>query len=159
MKQCPSFTEVITAGSRNAYESGAGGYGYNNTYVGARIRWGGDISSGSRRTEIANPAGTIMFADAAMAQADGQGEYLTEESFIYPPYMLNGQKPASEWGLAVPTMHFRHGGRANIAWCDGHVDLRQMSFSYPGQTAYGADPQQWGLGWYGPKDNSLFGEP
>lgn len=159
MKECRSFKNYVQSGEHNAYESGSGGYGYNNTYVGSRTRWGGGIASGARDTEIKRPAGTIMFADAAMAQADANGEYLTEESFVYSPYSLNGQEVMRSWGLASPTMHFRHQGQADIIWCDGHVDSREMSFSIPGTTPYGGHPEKWKIGWPGPDDNSLFGEP
>ena len=160
MKECPSHKDFIrTGGQTDAYESAAGGYGYNNDYVGSRARWGGDIRTGARTTEIKAPAGTVMFADAAMARGDSNGEYLIEESFVYPPYWSSQPINYAYWPQYIPTMHFRHGGLAEIAWCDGHVDSRSMSFSYPGQTAYGGHPQQWNLGWYGPKDNSLFGEP
>ncbi|MCK4962895.1 MAG: prepilin-type N-terminal cleavage/methylation domain-containing protein [Anaerolineales bacterium] len=159
MKQCPSFKDFVELSSHNAYESGNGGYGYNNDYVGSRNRWGGDITSGARDTEIPRPASTIMFADTAMAQKDAGGEYLTEESFVYPPHMFYGEQVIGAPIPYFPTMHFRHNGLANIAWCDGHVDSCEMSFSYPGQTVYGAEPKQWNIGWYGPQDNSLFGEP
>ena len=158
MKQCPSFRDFVQEGS-SAFESGGGGYGYNNDYVGSRTRWGGDITTGARTTEIRRPTNTIMFADAAMARADAGQEYLIEYSFVQAPYFLNGQQVMPAWGLAVPSIHFRHSGEANFAWCDGHVDSHQMSFSYPGVAYYGAEPEQWNIGWYGPQDNSLFGEP
>lgn len=159
MKQCPSFKDAVQSGSRGAYESGAGGYGYNINYVGSRTRWGGDITSGARDTDIKRLAETIMFADSAMARGDANGEYLIEESFVYPPYSLNGRQVATEWGLATPTMHFRHRGQASVAWCDGHVDSRRMSFSLPGKNVYDGYPERSNIGWTGPKDNSLFGEP
>ncbi len=159
MKRCPSFEDFVELGSRNAYESGAGGFGYNNTYVGTRTRWGGGITTGARTTEIKRSGSTTMFADSAMLQADAHGEYITEESFVYPPYFLNGKQVVPEWGLAVPSIHFRHNGLANIAWCDGHVDSGPMSFSRPQTNPYGGYPEQWNIGWYGPQDNSLFGEP
>ena len=159
MKQCPSYKDFFeTAGQNAAYESGAGGYGYNKAYVGSRVRWGGDITTGARSTDIPGLIDVIMFADAAMAWVDANGkEYLIEYSFVQPPYFLSGTQVMPEWMLATPSTHFRHGGTANIAWGDGHVDSREMSFSFPG--AYGADPERWNIGWYGPEDNSLFGEP
>jgi len=164
MKECPSFKDFIeTGGPSGAYESGTGGYGYNNDYVGSRVRWTGDsddITSGARDTEIPRPASIIMFADTAMARGDSNGEYLIEESFVYPPYMFYGEPVIAAPIPYFPTMHFRHNGLANIAWCDGHVDSAEMSFSYPyGKTAYGGYPERWNIGWYGPQDNSLFGEP
>lgn len=160
MKHCPSYEDFInTGGPSAAFESGAGGYGYNQDYVGSRSRWGGDITTGARTGEISRLANTIMFADAAMARGDTGGEYLVEYSFVQPPYFLNGQQVMPAWGLATPSIHFRHSGTANIAFCDGHVDSRQMSFSHPGPTVYLAHPERWNIGWYGPQDNSLFGEP
>ena len=163
MKVCPSFEDFVkTAGAATAYESGAGGYGYNKEYVGSRVRWTGDytdITSGARDTEIPRLINTIMFADAAMARGDANGEYLIEYSFLQPRYFLDGKQVKPEWGTPFPSMHFRHKGEANVAWCDGHVDQREMSFSYPGVTYYGAEPEKWNIGWFGPEDNSLFGEP
>ena len=167
LKECPSYKDFIKVGGQaKAFESGAGGYGYNNDYVGSRVRWTGDykaITSGARETEIPRPAKTIMFADAAMARADASGEYLIEYSFAQPPYFFDTstKQVNKDWGLAVPSIHFRHRGMANFAWCDGHVDSHEMSFPDPGEmvTVYGVDPADWDLGWYGPQDNSLFGEP
>ena len=159
MKKCRSFMDFVQSGEQNAYESGAGGYGYNNAYVGSRNRWGGGISTGARDTDIKRPAGTVMFTDSAMAQAGGGREYLTEESFVYPPYAVSDKEVMRSWGLATPSMHFRHGRQASIAWCDGHVDLREKSFTIPGKTPFGGYPEKWDIGWCGPDDNSLFGEP
>ena len=163
MKQCPNYKDFVQSGGQDsAYESGAGGYGYNNDYVGSRLRWGGDRTSGTRTTEIKRPAGTIMFADTAMARSDSDGEYLIEESFVYPPYFSNSQGLIWSLDLGTPSMHFRHNELANVAWCDGHVDSRQMDFSYEpngGKTCYSAYPKNWSIGWCGPKNNSLFGEP
>ena len=100
-----------------------------------------------------------MFADAAMAKADGGVEYLIEYSFVQPPYFHDGTQVKPEWGTPMPSIHFRHNGQTNVSWCDGHVDQREMSFSYPGITWYGAEPEKWDIGWFGPEDNSLFGEP
>ena len=158
MKECPSFRDFVQEGS-SAFESGGGGYGYNNDYVGSRSRWGGDMTSGARDTEIPGLINTVMFTDAAMAMADAGVEYLIEYTFVQAPYFLNGQQVMPEWGTPIPSIHFRHGGQANIAWGDGHVDSREMSFSYPGVTFYEAEPEQWNIGWFGPEDNSLFGEP
>ena len=159
MKECPSYRDFIAVGGQtNAFESGAGGYGYNNDYVGSRTRWGGGIATGARTTDIHRLINVIIFADAAMARADG-GEYLIEYSFVQPPCFNDGDQVRPDWGTPMPSMHFRHRGKASIAWGDGHVDHRQRSFSYPGVTYYGAEPEKWNIGWFGPHDNSLFGEP
>ncbi len=161
MKRCPSFQDFVQEGS-SAFESGGGGYGYNNDYVGSRTRWAGDITTGARTTDIRGLSNVIMFADAAMARADAGVEYLIEYSFVQPPYFHDGTQIRRDWPEPMPTIHFRHKGEANVAWCDGHVDQREMSFSYTsnaGVTWYGAKPENWNIGWFGPHDNSLFGEP
>lgn len=161
LKQCPSFQDFVQEDTGKAFEAGCGGYGYNNDYVGSRTRWGGDITSGARDTDIKRPADTIMFADAAMARSDAGVEYLIEYSFAQPPYWVWDQQVKKEWGLAVPSIHFRHRGKADFAWCDGHVDSHEMSFSRSGITipGYAPEPEKWNIGWFGPDDNSLFGEP
>jgi prepilin-type processing-associated H-X9-DG protein/prepilin-type N-terminal cleavage/methylation domain-containing protein len=132
------------------YEDGCGGYGYNMTYIGSRI-WEHDTDENCKRatknTEITASGQTVMFADCAMAKKDGGSTYFIEYSFAEPP--LNS------WGYAWPSIHFRHRGRANIGWADGHISSEKMTkFSlliYDGINS--ADVM---LGWFGPIDNSLF---
>ena len=95
-----------------------------------------------RAGAIARPAETLMFADAAFLQGSGAKAKLIEYSFAEPPRFASGGTP---W----PTIHFRHRGRANAAWCDGHVTSES-----PDRTN-GRSPGPV-LGWFGPDDNSLF---
>ena len=149
IKQCPSFEPAATGG----FEQSAGGYGYNDSYLGSSQ----EIASGSmnylkyqamyvnvpaKMAMIERPAETIMFTDAAMAYPD-----LIEYSFVEPP--LADGVPSS------PSIHFRHSGRANVVWLDGHVTSQLMEWTYP-TNAYGATNASLNLGFFGPKDNSLF---
>lgn len=149
IKQCPSFEP-----SAEGFEGSAGGYGYNNRYLGSS----GDSASGSmsilkkeanylnvpaKISMIASPGQTVMFADAAMAET-GMIEY----SFIEAPLDSYGN-PTS------PSIHFRHGRFANAIWADGHVTAEGMTWTYP-TNVYGADNSTANLGFFGPKDNTLF---
>ncbi len=149
VKQCPSF-EPTPGG----FEASAGGYGYNDRYLGSSIDEAAGpmsivkkeinyINVPAKFSMLTSPGQTIMFTDAAMA-APGLIEY----SFVEAP-LTSGGWPAS------PSIHFRHAGFANIAWADGHVTAQQMEWTYP-LNVYGADNAQFHLGYFGPKDNSLF---
>jgi prepilin-type processing-associated H-X9-DG protein len=58
-------------------------------------------------------------------------------------------------------MHFRHQGSVNVAWCDGHVGsggpmfTRIITSGFTPNTV-DVDYAAFGLGWFGPDDNSLF---
>jgi prepilin-type processing-associated H-X9-DG protein len=76
-----------------------------------------------------------MLTDAAFLDCDGS---LFEYSFCEPPYY-------ERWGSPTePSTHFRHNGRANVAFCDGHVRAMPMVHSH----AAGWCPSEW----YGQKD-------
>ena len=163
IRACPSFHLTVDGAAANAYELGAGGYGYNQMYVGSRYWAEGYYfrSPGALRGALANeiqqPPLKAMFTDVAMPQSDGQTSWLTEESFCTPPRFLDETGMARpDWGLATPTVHFRHDGRAQVAWCDGHVDGRRMTFTLDGPNVYGADSRSAGIGWFGGGDNSDF---
>jgi prepilin-type N-terminal cleavage/methylation domain-containing protein/prepilin-type processing-associated H-X9-DG protein len=132
------------------YEDGCGGYGYNMAYIGSRI-WERNIAESCKKPvrdfEIASTTKTIMFADCAMAQADGGTPYYLEYSFAEPP--LNGG------GYAWPSIHFRHRGKANVGWVDGHISSEVMNdFNIVIYDRINSSDVM--LGWFGPLDNSLF---
>jgi prepilin-type N-terminal cleavage/methylation domain-containing protein/prepilin-type processing-associated H-X9-DG protein len=132
------------------FEDGCGGYGYNMTYIGSRI-WEENIAENykksAKNTEIASSAQTVMFADCAMARAEGGSPYYLEYSFAEPP--LNG------WGYAWPSIHFRHRGKANIGWVDGHITSEVMT-DFDIIIYDGIHSSAVMLGWFGPMDNRLF---
>lgn len=155
VKQCPSFEPM-----RGGFEVSCGGYGYNNHYLGSSQaepalaalpltppEWDRRVGNLSARQEaVKRPAEKVAFADAAIAAPD-----LVEYSFVEPP--------TTRWGPTSPSIHFRHGGgnsrRANVAWADGHVTAEAFTWTYP-RNAYGVDNAAARLGFFGPKDNSLF---
>ena len=141
VRRCPSFHPDGTG-----FEASCGGYGYNSLGVGSEKCLPGDGDKsifGMRAGAIAHPAATVMFADAAYLQGSGQKAKLIEYSFAEPPQDADGGIPP--W----PTIHFRHRGRANVAWADGHVTAEPLARA-------GARGAAQHLGWFGPDDNSLF---
>ena len=179
IRHCPSFPADEVAKESGGFERGNGGYGYNNAYVGVQLvsaspfagvspssgvspsagesaaKSRGQVVAtdrrGVRRHRIKRPSETLMFADTAFA-TDGLIEYSFAEPRFHPQY------PTSR---AAPSIHFRHGvglrksGQANVGWCDGHVDGREMTFSYA-SPFYRAKPERFGIGWFGTSDDNRF---
>ncbi len=154
--QCPMFDYYSKVGEINsAFESGTGGYGYNY-YVGAKqyaLPYPESYRDSTMDSHIGNPTETIMFADAAFATSSGLIEY----GFLESPHYVTPDSPHGElsWGLASPSLHFRHSGRVNVVWCDGHISSEE--FDWAPETNYmGASNRRYWLGWFGPEDNYFF---
>ena len=155
VKQCPEFIEDLdTAG----FEAGAGGYGYNQQYIGGRYDLAQQPNiepdnTTATTTVVARPQQTVMFTDAAFLQQVGGTTQFIAYSFAEPPAWATGP------GTPNPTIHFRHRGQANVAWVDGHVDARRIAFSlsYQSHSRVTADEAAAiGVGWFGPDTNDLF---
>ncbi|WP_417393706.1 type II secretion system protein [Gimesia chilikensis] len=169
IKKCPTFGNFGEHGTvPNAFEGGAGGYGYNQAYVGG-TSWKNTYELASQVTtrmhEIGSLARTVAFADAALAQGFPD-LHIIEYSFIEPPFFVDnwGSPYASPpipptfeetSGRPDPSVHFRHTGTvANIGWADGRVTSAVMSGT--GTSAYGGDPKKFQLGWFGPMDSNIL---
>jgi prepilin-type processing-associated H-X9-DG protein len=117
MLKCPDFSAsaVKYVGSGQI-----AGYGINSQYVaGDPVVNLNDGHYGmtayarpARVSTIQSSSATILFADCARVKKG----ILTEEIFIYPLYKHNST------ATNYATFHFRHGGCANAAFCDGHVE-------------------------------------
>ena len=177
--RCPRFSQFRQAGeiewsdwmgnTDSAFESGSGAYGYNDTYVGGTHYVTGydaaSFQSPTRETEMGDPMRTIMFADTALAVQAGGRQHLIEYSFAQPPFFVgetvwgSGRyEPQPSWGLATPSMHFRHSGgqRCNVLWCDGHVSSVLWGFTNP-INIYGGNCLEYRIGFPGePPGNDLF---
>jgi prepilin-type N-terminal cleavage/methylation domain-containing protein/prepilin-type processing-associated H-X9-DG protein len=157
VKECPVFIEYRNESEApNAFESGTGGYGYNSAYIGGTSylnEFPDSYRLATMDTRIKKPGTTIMFADAALPQKG----YIIEYGFVEPPYHPTPDAPEGkvEWGIAAPSIHFRHGGRANVLWSDGHVTSEKIEWT-PDTNVYGGENRRWGVGWFGPKDNRFF---
>jgi len=154
IRVCPSFEH--TAEERRAegagFERSAGGYGYNNAFVGVtRTRTGdlwhvSDDRDGAQAARFRHPARTIGFTDAALLT-----DRLIEYSFAEPRVWPDAPGYAPD-----PSIHFRHDHAASVAWLDGHVSRDPLGSSEPGWSSEehaGAHE----LGWPGAHaDNRLF---
>lgn len=153
VRACPSMRNF-----RSGFEAGCGGYGYNQAGVGSQSYDKGSFAgaaNGMPPAKLSHPVSTVMFTDSAFLNAAG-GKNLIEYSFAEAFFALSDTPPITETSPAVPSIHFRHRGAAQVVWCDGHVSSELM------QTAYGAAHTAMGLGWFGGPDNKLFnpyGEP
>lgn len=166
VKLCPEFFEYKRKDeASNAFESSAGGYGYNMCYVGGSFHLY-DYSDekayalGAQATRVAEPSRTIMFADSAIAQSG----YIIEYGQLWPPYFASPDNPTGSPDIAMypnkadPGIHFRHNRRANVVWCDGHISSEHWGWAHgPVDVGYsGTNNYRHGLGWFGPRDNRLF---
>ncbi len=153
IRQCPSFPVDSIVSYSGGFERGNGGYGYNQAFIGVQRRYYSSGESavstdlaGAPMGHVARPGETIMFADAAFA-----GNGLIEYSFVEPRY--HPQYPSYR---RDPSIHFRHRKKANVGWCDGHIDSQLRNFSWS-SGLYPADPNRLLIGWFGKTDdNSLF---
>jgi prepilin-type N-terminal cleavage/methylation domain-containing protein/prepilin-type processing-associated H-X9-DG protein len=145
---CPQLQAMI--GTATAFnESGAGGYGYNDTYI-------GNIPSDSlmpnRPANVPNPSRTLMFATTAFAVKGGVQEYPSAA----PPYFVD-----SNWQTytgSQPSIHFRFNGRALIGWCDGHVS-EEVSSGSSNTNYYGGSNTDSKIGFCGPAENNGWWNP
>jgi prepilin-type N-terminal cleavage/methylation domain-containing protein/prepilin-type processing-associated H-X9-DG protein len=145
--RCPQLERMITASAFN--ENGAGGYGYNDTYIGGIPS---EHLKANRPANIPNPTRTLMFATTAFAVAGGIQEYASAA----PPNEVD-----TNWrirGALQPSVHFRFNGRALIAWCDGHV-TEEIRSGKSATNFYGGDNEADQFGFCGPTDNNGWWNP
>lgn len=166
VRACPTFAGIVDRLDHTGlgFERSAGGYGYNNAYLGvALVRAGGrrdawtvrDDRTGARLARFAAPAGTIAFADAAFPDArapDRVVEYSFTEPRFHPQYGSGESGHRSD-----PSVHFRHNsGRAVVGWLDAHADTQRRTHTWS-SGLYNPPAAEVGLGWFGRDDtNALF---
>ncbi len=134
-RNCPSFATADADQSFGLGDTGTGGYGYNMQYIGGTPSMDFEtMCVPAKQYMITNPAETVMLTDTASVDCEG---YVYEYSFCEAPYY-----PA--WnGVADPSTQFRHNGRANVAFCDGHVQSLPMVATH----ASGWCPSEWYAGY------------
>lgn len=161
VKECPAKVGFVKGEDwKTNFEQGCGGYGYNMTYIGSRIwqrginsvrAWKDTYARTTRMTEVAGPGETLMFADTAIAN---DGISLIEYSFAEPPFTVSNGQAVTSFYMS-PSIHFRHRGRANIGWADGHIEPRDMA-KFGDKNVYGVDSTDMKLGWFEPINNTPF---
>ena len=105
---CPSYNYYSPLW-RKKFDQITDGYGLNQLLFGKSL------------TDLTNSlAQVVCFADAAdvntIQPPASSAHPMLEEFYYVHPY--NNQ---------IPTTHFRHNGRANVLFCDGHVDSMAMA--------------------------------
>lgn len=155
IRSCPSFKKYYDDENYTAFEAGCGGYGYNDRGVGSRYYKYGVGAAGCQYGAvpgaIVHPAQTVMFTDAARLNNGKIIEYSFAEAYRHLKNKPNPDGTVSLDQVAEPSIHFRHRGKANVVWCDGHVSQESM-------TVKAADVEftKNNLGWFGEKNNDLF---
>lgn len=155
VRRCPTFMGFVSDNpGANTFESACGGYGYNDRGVGSQAYRYGYSAKGAERgmgpADIRDHARTVMFSDTAFPQPYDAPLYLIEYSFAEAYHFVTGNPP-KEFGQASPSIHFRHLGKANVVWCDGHVSSEVLT-TESSQGQFGL----LGIGWFGGPDNVLF---
>ena len=141
LQRCPTLTNTLEGA--DSFEAGGGGYGYNAVYIGGKP---GSIFVPNLPAAVPLPTRTLMFADTALPKAEGLQEY----PFAEPYRALNSQGTQLASPLD-PSVHFRHQGKANVAWCDGSVTAEPPARLGSNENIYGGDSQKYQIGWPGPE--------
>ena len=93
-----------------------------------------------------------MFATTAFARAEGLQEY----PFAEPPYWVDAN--GNLQGSLQPSVHFRFGGFALVAWCDGHV-TPEPARSFSTTNYYGGNNEEARIGFPGPEEKNGIWNP
>ena len=136
VQQCPAFE-----GKSNWAADPYTGYNYNTSYLG-HGQWEA-IETPAKATSIRHPERTAIFGD---------GQYIGgADKFMRAPFPNSGDATFSgRWG---GTQGFRHLGKTNVAFCDGHAESLAERFT---DNADGTANLAPGTGFLS-KDNSLYG--
>lgn len=105
LEVCPAF-EYRNSQTKLKATGASYGYGYNLHLA----SWSGNVE------QVSTPSGKIAFADAAQVN-DFQAPASPDRPMLEEFYYLNSSEK---------TAHFRHRGRANSGFLDGHVDAQKM---------------------------------
>jgi prepilin-type N-terminal cleavage/methylation domain-containing protein/prepilin-type processing-associated H-X9-DG protein len=106
---CPDFA---SGDYQLRFQGATSGYGYNYQYLGAGPGYPGGVMTWVRISQVASTSQTMCFADAARIDYwDDPTHPVLQENYYCDP-------PSNQF----PGVHFRHGGIANVAFLDGHVD-------------------------------------
>lgn len=138
--QCPTFQPTRFD---LRFDVPVASYAYNDNFSTWDVAGDSVIAVSGRR----GTSNTIAFADSANVPFSAPFDKLTENWYLSSP----SQK--------FPNVHFRHGGIANVAFADGHVETRTPtnngapSWEAPEGTALRKKEQVWDIG----SDDNWFG--
>jgi prepilin-type N-terminal cleavage/methylation domain-containing protein/prepilin-type processing-associated H-X9-DG protein len=133
--QCPSF-----AGKANWLVDRFTGYNYNTSFIGhGQFE---SISEPAKASAVKHPGATVLFGDGQYAGGANK--------FMRAPFPNPGD--ATFRGRYAGTQGFRHLGRSNAAFCDGHAEPMSQRYT---NNADGAAKVAPGTGFLSP-NNSLY---
>ncbi len=135
IQQCPSF-----AGKANWLVDPFTGYNYNTSFIGhGQFE---SIQEPAKAGAFRQPEATVLFGDGQYAGGANK--------FMRAPFPNPGD--ASFKGRYAGTQGFRHSGRSNAAFCDGHAESLRQRFTHTADSAAKVAP---GTGFLS-SDNSLY---
>jgi prepilin-type processing-associated H-X9-DG protein/prepilin-type N-terminal cleavage/methylation domain-containing protein len=119
IQQCPSFD-----GKANSLDDPYTGYNYNVSYIGHGS--GEAVVKPAKVSDVRNPSRCALFGDGQYAAGGNK--------FMRSPFTAPGDMFPSR---SAGTQGFRHRGRTNVAFCDGHADTRGERYTntYAGEQA------------------------
>jgi len=109
INKCPSIGQLETWGRPQC------GYAYNTSYI------------GHGQFEAIVPPASL-----SMVQAPADTALLADAAWYYGPNQLaacNFLRSPSDWLYSSGTVHFRHNGTANVAFCDGHTKAMTRKYN------------------------------
>ena len=110
IQQCPAFKD--TSNSTDPYT----GYNYNTSYIGHGImEW---IKIPARRIDVRKPSQCALFGDGE--QISGPNKFMRSpfpDSYDFFTFRAAGAQG------------FRHDGKTNVAWCDGHASSQRQVYT------------------------------
>lgn len=152
---CPEMYQLLRE-SRYENENKGFGFGYNRNVGSLSMfpadKQDGDVDGkGIDISKMCNPKTTMLFADTA-TRLDENGRRTPDGEWAMYPFAEPNNFYADGnpvWGSKIPSVHFRHSGKANVTWGDGHVSLEKLDRSYG----------DWGkscIGYLGGDDDKAF---
>ncbi len=138
---CPECSGLNDNWSGNKFT----GYNYNCSYLGRIEGDSGDTTRTrpARAGEVEDPSRTAMFGDGG--SEDGVNK------FMRAPRKDKEHDDSSERTRRWGTQAYRHRGRTNVAFCDGHVESVKTSYTSDGNPGF----ESAACGFLSP-DNSLY---
>ena len=114
--RCPSIGGLFNTDWASAYS----GYGYNEFLGLEYSSWTNSLMwEGYKITSVRQPSGTSMFADCGYLS----GDKIEPTSYMRSP---DGRKGSTQ---SSGTAAFRHGGRANVVYVDGHAGSASKAYT------------------------------
>ena len=149
VQQCPSYDGLPPAGSTDPFT----GYNYNVSFIGhgQGEGTGGSWLAPAKTSHIRMPARTAMFGDGGYE--GGTNKFMRTPIYELPVTRGDRVSPATR---VAGTQAFRHRGRTNVCYADGHAESIRDRFTSVG-TSFGLSSEiVWpGTGFLSP-DNSAY---